>query len=299
MAGAMERFVEGGTFFEGPRWHDGHWWVSDFYSHAVSRITPEGRMETVCEVPGQPSGLGWMPDGSMLIVSMLDHRVLRRWPDGRIDTHADLSEFATGHANDMVVATDGTAWVGNFGFDLMEGEDLRPACLMRVTPDGDVSVAADDLYFPNGAVITPDGRSLIVGETFGNGMTAFTIDDDGELVGRHAWATFGPRPEPGPRAALLKQLSVGPDGCCLDVENHIWIADAFNQRCIRVATGGEIVDEVKTPDGQGVFACMLGGDDGHTLLMCVAPDSSAKRRRQVREASLWTARVDVPHAGRP
>lgn len=299
MAEQLERFVEGGTFFEGPRWHDGHWWTSDFYSHAVSKITPQGDMETVCEVPGQPSGLGWLPDGSMLIVSMLDHRVLRRWPDGRIDTHADLSEFATGPANDMVVAEDGTAWVGNFGFDLMGGEDVRSTCLVRISPEGDVSLAAEEMYFPNGAVITPDGKSLIVGETFGNRMTTFTIDAHGQLIDRRAWAAFGPCPEPGPRASMLKQLAVGPDGCCLDAENHLWIADAFNQRCIRVAPGGEIVDEVTTPDGQGVFACMLGGEDGHTLLLCVAPDSSANRRRQVREGSLWTARVEVPHAGRP
>jgi sugar lactone lactonase YvrE len=295
----MDRFVEGGTFFEGPRWHDGHWWVSDFYSHTVSSITPEGHMETVCEVSGQPSGLGWMPDGSMLIVSMLEHKVLRRWPDGRVDTHADLSEFATGHANDMVVGVDGCAWVGNFGFDLMGGADVRPACLMRISPEGQVSLAAEDLYFPNGAVISPDNKSLIVGETFGNRMTAFTINDDGELVDRRTWAGFGPCPQPGPRAELLKQLEVGPDGCCLDAENHIWIADAFNQRCIRVAPGGDIVDELTTRDGQGVFACMLGGEDGRTLLMCIAPDSSAKRRRQVREASLWTSRVEVPHAGCP
>lgn len=296
----LESFIEGGTFFEGPRWHDGAWWVSDFYAHTVSRIGPGGTMDTVLEVPGQPSGLGWLPDGSMLVVSMLDHRVLRRWPDGRVTTHADLSALTTGHANDLVVSADGSAWVGNFGFDLMEGDAMQPACLARIAPDGAVSRAADDLYFPNGAVITPDGGTLIVGETFGNGMTAFTIAADGALTERRDWARFGPRPSPGTdRADLLKQLSVGPDGCCLDAENHLWIADAFNQRCIRVAPGGEIVDELKPANGQGVFACMLGGDDGRTLLVCVAPDSSAHRRKTVREATLWTARVDVPHAGRP
>lgn len=299
MTEPLQKLADGGTFFEGPRWHDGAWWVSDFYRHTVSRLTPAGEMETVLDVPGQPSGLGWLPDGSLLVVSMLDHRLLRRWPDGRLTTHAALGELATGHANDLVVAADGTAWVGNFGFDLMEGEDMRPACLIRVSADGVVSRAADDLYFPNGAVITPDGRTLIVGETFGNRMTAFTVGADGQLGDRRDWAAFGPRPEPGPRGELLQQLAVGPDGCCLDADHHLWIADAFNQRCIRVAPGGAIVETIPAPDGQGVFACMLGGEDGRTLLLCVAPDSSARRRKAVREASLWTVRVAVPHAGRP
>ncbi|WP_111493342.1 SMP-30/gluconolactonase/LRE family protein [Marinobacter bohaiensis] len=296
----LQPFVDGGTFFEGPRWHDGAWWVSDFYAHTVSRIDAGGRRETVMEVPGQPSGLGWLPDGSMLVVSMLDQRVLRRWPDGRVTTHADIGHLATGHANDLVVAPDGGAWVGNFGFDLMAGEAMQPACLARIAPDGAVSTAATDLYFPNGAVITPEGRTLIVGETFGNAMTAFSIGADGTLSDRRDWARFGPRPEPGAeRTELLRQLAVGPDGCCLDADNHLWVADAFNQRCIRVAPGGAIVDELKPANGQGVFACMLGGDDGRTLLVCVAPDSSARRRKLAPEASLWTARVDVPHAGQP
>jgi sugar lactone lactonase YvrE len=181
----------------------------------------------------------------------------------------------------------------------MQGADLVPAKLMRIDPEGNLSVAAEDLYFPNGIVITPDQKTLVVGETFGNRMTAFTIADDGELYDRRDWAEFGPRPAAGPRADMLGQLSIGADGCGLDAEGQIWIADAFNQRCIRVAEGGEITDEIPAPDGQGVFACMLGDTDGRTLLMCCAPDSSAKRRKQASEAALYTARVSVPHAGNP
>lgn len=295
----LERLLEGGCFFEGPRWHEGRWWVSDFYRHRVFAVSDEGRSEEVMAVPGQPSGLGWMPDGSLLAVSMLDKRVLRRLPDGEVVEHANLEALATGHVNDMVVAADGSAYVGNFGFDLMEGADLAPARLVRVDPTGEVSTAAEDLNFPNGAVITPDGQTLIVGETFGNCLTAFSIGDQGQLENRRAWASFGPKPSPGPRAELLKQLAVGPDGCCLDAEGQIWIADAFNQRCIRVAEGGEITDEIAAPEGQGVFACMLGGEDGRTLLMCCAPDSAAWRRKKVREAILVTTLVAVPHAGRP
>ncbi|MDX1799507.1 MAG: SMP-30/gluconolactonase/LRE family protein [Marinobacter sp.] len=299
MSYQLDVLTEGGSFFEGPRWRDGRWWVSDFYRHGVFTVDPDGTMEQVMTVPNQSSGLGWMPDGSLLVVSMLDHRILRRWPDGRLDEHADLSEVATGHVNDMVVGSDGSAWVGNFGFDLMGGADLRPAKLVRVSATGQVTVAADDLYFPNGMVLTPDEQTLVVGETFGNAMTAFTIAADGTLTDRRAWASFGDRPKPGPRADMLAQLAVGPDGCCLDAEGHIWIADAFNQRCIRVAPGGDITADIAAPEGQGVFACMLGGDDGRTLLLCCAPDSSAKRRASTREAILVTARVEVPHAGRP
>ncbi|MAL97058.1 MAG: gluconolactonase [Alteromonadaceae bacterium] len=299
MTGHLQSLFTKGHFFEGPRWHDGRWWASDFYSHTVWAITTDGSAERILTVNEQPSGLGWMPDGSLLVVSMRDHKLLRRWPDGRIETHADLSAHATGWANDMVVDSQGRAWVGNFGCDLAGRDALRPAALVRVDPDGTAVVAAEDLYFPNGSVITPDGGTLIVGETFGNCLTAFTIERDGRLTDRRPWATFGQRPAPGPRAEMVQQIKVAPDGCCLDAEGFIWVADAVGQRCIRVAPGGGIVDEVKAPQGQGIFACMLGGDDGRTLLLCCAPDSSPRRRSAAAEAELLTCEVEVPHAGRP
>ena len=295
----LDRLVEGGCFFEGPRWHQGRWWVSDFYRHGVFAIDEQGRTEQVMTVPGQPSGLGWMPDGSLLTVSMLDKRILRRLPDGEVREHANLDAFATGHVNDMVVAADGSAYVGNFGFDLMEGADLLPAQLVCVDPSGGTSAVAEDLYFPNGTVITPDGGTLIVGETLGNCLTAFSINDQGGLENRRDWARFGPRPAPGPGEEVLKQLMVAPDGCCLDAEGQIWVADALNQRCVRVAEGGDITEVIAAPAGQEVFACMLGGEDGRTLLLCCAPDSAASRRESAQEAVLMTARVAVPHAGRP
>lgn len=299
MGRTLETLVTGGSFFEGPRWHAGRWWVSDFYRHAVFTVTETGMQEQVLEVPAQPSGLGWMPDGSLLVVSMRDRRLLRRHSDGRVTEHANLEDVAEGHCNDMVVDAQGRAWVGNFGFDLMSGADPSPASLLRVDPDGTVTPVAGDLYFPNGAVITPDGGTLIVGETFGSRLTAFAIGADGSLSGRRTWAQFGPVPTPGPRSEMARQLTVAPDGCCLDAEGCIWVADAMGGRCIRVAEGGEIVDQVTLPAGSGVFACMLGGEDGRSLLLCCAPDSSEKRRVNTREASLMTCRVDVPHAGLP
>jgi sugar lactone lactonase YvrE len=153
-----------------------------------------------------------------------------------------------------------------------------------VAPDGTSEVAAEDLQFPNGSVITPDGSTLVVGETMGGRYTAFTIGADGALSDRREWAAL-----PG----------VAPDGCALDAEGHIWAADALGNRLVRVASGEGVVEEVPAPDGMGVYACMLGGDDGRTLLACCAPDFDEHARSAAREAVLVTTTVDVPHAGLP
>jgi sugar lactone lactonase YvrE len=281
----LETLLAGGDFFEGPRWHQGRWWVSDFYRRTVSTVDPDGREDVVLEVPGQPSGLGWMPDGSLLVVSRKDLTVLRRSPEGEVTRHADLNGVAPFHLNDMVVDARGRAYVGNFGFDLMNRADPAPTELVRVDPDGAATAVADDLWFPNGTVITPDGATLIVGETFGARYTAFTIAGDGSLTDRRVWAQL--------------ESGFAPDGCALDAEGHIWSADGTGGRAARIAPGGEIVQEVRPPDALGVFACMLGGDDGRTLLLCAAPDFFEQRRQGAREAVLLTTTVDVPHAGLP
>jgi sugar lactone lactonase YvrE len=291
--------VGGGAYFEGPRWHDGRWWVSDMYRHAVFTVSTDGREEQVLSVEGQPSGLGWMPDGSLLVVSMRDHRILRRDPAGRVTLHADLSQVCTGLLNDLVVDAAGRAWVGDFGFDLMAFDDPVATSLKRVDPDGTVTVVAEDLLFPNGTVITGDGTTLIVGETLGNRYTSFTIGANGLLRDRGVWASLGPAVTIGPATETLIQLRVAVDGCTLDAESHIWAADGIGGRCVRIARGGEIVDEIRPPGGLGVFACMLGGPDGRTLLLSCAPDYFEANRREAREAVLLTTAVSVPHAGLP
>jgi sugar lactone lactonase YvrE len=168
-----------------------------------------------------------------------------------------------------------------------------------VDPDGSAVVAAEDLRFPNGSVITPDGQTLIVGETAGSRYTAFTIGDDGTLADRRVWAQVAEAPELGPLEETLPKLKFGPDGCALDAEGHIWAADSVGARCCRVAPGGEIVDQIDAPQGLGIFACMLGGEDGRTLLLCAAPDFLEANRAPAREAVLLTTTVDVPHAGLP
>lgn len=274
----METLLRGGRFFEGPRWHDGRWWVSDFFRRVVLAVEPDGRVEEVLRVETQPSGLGWLPDGSLLVVSMLDRRVLRRDAGGEVSVHAELGALCGGPANDMVVAADGRAYVGNFGYDFPEGEPA-PAALVRVEPDGTVAVAADGLRFPNGCAITPDGRMLLVCETFGGRITAFSLAPDGTLSARRTWADG----------------DFTPDGCALDAEGRLWVADPGGSRCLLFAEGGSVEAEVRAPDGLRVYACMLGGDDGRTLLLCLAPGF----RGRGDDAVLATTRVDVPRAGLP
>ncbi|WP_372671199.1 SMP-30/gluconolactonase/LRE family protein [Amycolatopsis kentuckyensis] len=288
--------VAGFSYLECPRWHAGRLWVSDFYTEKVVAIDDRGGTEVVAEVPGQPSGLGFLPDGRLLVVSMRDHRLLVRDEEGKLTEHADLSGVVSGVLNDMVVDDRGRAWVGNFGFDLMGGAPLRYTTLTRVDPDGGVAVAAEDLGFPNGMVILPGGV-LVVAETFAGRLTAFDIGEDGELSGRRVWAQFGQPPRTEDVGEAVQRLEVAPDGICADAEGAIWVADAVHNRVLRVEEGGRVLDEIDA--GTGVFACMLGGDDGRTLFLCAAPSFAEHERRPVREAQLLAVRVEVPHAGLP
>jgi len=285
------------AFLECPRWHDGRIWVSDLYRQEVISIGPNQRVQTEARLADdEPSGLGWLPDGRLLITSMRNGKILRRENDGTLVVHADLSELTTGKLNDMVVGLDGTAYIGSFGFEFRRNSRVEPANLLRVAPDGRASVAAGDLRFPNGIVITPEG-TLIVAESMGNKLTAFDIQPSGELASRRTWAAFGPNLPTDSVASAMGAAAVAPDGICLDSQGAVWAADALHQRVIRVIEGGQITDEVHFPTG--VFACMLGGDDGQTLFACAAPSSSEKARRNTRDASLLATTVSGTHAGRP
>jgi sugar lactone lactonase YvrE len=219
----------------------------------------------------------------MLVVSMLARRVLRHEADGSLVEHSDVSALAPGATNDMVVDASGRAYVGNFGFDMYGGEAPKSTCLIAVEPDGRASVAADDLAFPNGSVITADGRTLLVGESWGGRITAFDIAGDGSLSNRRVFAT-------------LEGATV--DGMCLDAEGAIWAACPFTGRCLRIAEGGAILDEVKGTH-PGAFACMLGGDDRRTLFVCTAPTHEPAQCRELRQGRIEAVAVDVPGAGRP
>lgn len=277
--------LDGLAFAEGPRWHEGRLWFSDMHQHRVMALDPgTAESEVIVEVPGRPSGLGWRPDGVLLIVSMVDRRLLA-FDGGSLSTVADLSAVAPMDCNDMVVDAAGNAYVGNFGFDLHDPEsDQRTTNLVRVSVDGDVREVADGLFFPNGCVITPDETTLIVGESFGACLTAFDIAADGSLTDRREWARV--------RGAT-------PDGICLDAEGAVWMASPVSNQVLRVAEGGEVLEEVRTSDERQPFACMLGGDAGTTLFVCTALDSDPEACRAQLAGRIEAIEVSVPHAGRP
>ncbi|MFW8565262.1 SMP-30/gluconolactonase/LRE family protein [Orrella sp. 11846] len=294
----LDVIADGLTYLEGPRWHDGALWFVDFYTYGVYRVDAEGQARKIVHIEQQPSGLGWLPDGQMLIVSMKDRKVLRLQADGELVEHADIGNLCGGHANDMVVAPNGNAYIGNFGFDLMGGAPYEPADLILVRPDGTSQTVATDLGFPNGMVITPDEKTLIVNELFGNRISQFEILDDGTLGPRRDFADFGQLGDEPDLGKRLEAAKIIPDGLALDAEGAVWFADTINQRAVRMAEGGEILEVVDTAP-EGVFAVALGGDDGRTLFLCVAPDWDEGARKVATEARMLATRVDVPHAGTP
>ncbi|MDZ7675424.1 MAG: SMP-30/gluconolactonase/LRE family protein [Acidimicrobiales bacterium] len=281
MTDRVEIVHEGLDFGEGPRWHDDRLWLSDFYAHRVSSIGVGGDVRVEVELDDQPSGLGWLPSGELLVVAMTARELRRVDADGTVHRHADLSQIAGGDCNDMVVDGAGNAYVGNFGFDMEAGESPRAAALALVRPDGSTEVAATDLRFPNGSVITPSGDTLVVGESMGRRYTAFTIGDEGRLTDRRVWAETADKM---------------PDGCTLDADRGIWMADAGGTGCFRVTEGGDITDAITA--SQPVFACMLGGPERRTLYLITAPgfgaDAAGKGLGRVEAVE-----VDVPGVGWP
>jgi sugar lactone lactonase YvrE len=280
----MERatLAEGFGFVEGPRWHDGRLYFSDMGAKKVLSVDLAGQLEEVCEVDGRPSGIGWLPDGRMLVVSVNDRRVLRREPDGTLVEHADISGLASAPCNDMVVDARGHAYVGNPGYDMRNPPSPLPSAeLVLVRPDGTAEVVDRSVMFPNGPAVTPDGRTLIVAETMGRRLTAFDIGDDGLLSNRRTYADLPGR---------------APDGSALDAEGAVWFADAVGDACVRVREGGEVTDVIET--GRGCFACALGGP-GRTTLFLLTGDGFSGEAIRRRTGAIETAEVAVPGAGLP
>jgi sugar lactone lactonase YvrE len=283
MAVSKPRLVlEGICFGEGPRWHDGKLWFSDMYSCRVMTLDPQGHAKVVVRVPNRPSGLGWLPDGTLLVVSMLDRKLLRL-SGGVLKTLADLSKLCGGDANDMVVDSQGRAYVGNLGYDVHGGASPKPTNLILVTPDGKAQVVADNMMLPNGTVITPDGKTLIVGESMGHRLTAFDIAPNGTLSNRRVWADLGDHV---------------PDGICLDAEGAIWVSSPRAGQFLRVHQGGKISQRFETP-GKLAIACMLGGRDRKSLYMFTSVSSGRPPDQRNTQGWVLRTRVDVPGAGLP
>jgi sugar lactone lactonase YvrE len=281
MDAKAEVLLDGLAFPEGPRWHDDRLWFSDMHDHRVRTLDLRGKSDVVVEVPHAPSGLGWLPDGRLLVVSMEDRRVLRLERQGLV-LHADLSRLASYHCNDMVTDARGRSYVGNFGYDLHAQAPQKDAEIVLVLPDGRASVVASEMRFPNGTVITPDGRTLIVGESAAARLTAFDVQDDGSLANRRVWAQLE-------RAV--------PDGICLDAEGCVWVASPLGQEMLRVERGGRVTDRVQV--SRRAIACMLGGPD-RKMLFCATSDSfEPEACRAARRGAIEVARVDVAGAGFP
>jgi sugar lactone lactonase YvrE len=251
--------------------------------HKVITVEPSGRAETIAEVPGQPGGLGWLPDGRLLVVSMTDARLLRLDADG-LKEAADLSRLATGSCNDMVVDGQGRAYIGDYGFVEFpkKGQPIT-ADLIMVTPDGTARIVADEVRFPNGAVITPDGKTLIVAESFAARLAAFDIGDDGSLTSYRVWANL--------------EKGVIPDGICLDAEGAVWVTDSAGSDVIRVREGGQAAGRITV--SSRAYACMLGGQDRKSLYLTTAAPGMFAELKSKRSGRIEVIRVDIPGAGLP
>ena len=277
-----ETLVDGLCFGEGPRWHNDRLYFSDMHGRTVYALDASGNLEIIVHLEDdEPSGLGWLPDGRMLIVSMRNRKLLVL-DCGKLTEFADLSSIATYHCNDMVTDLEGRSYVGNFGYELHSDAEFQKAALILVHADGTTELAADDLSFPNGTVITPDGKTLIVGESFGARLTAFDINSDGSLANRREWA---------------KMDGAVPDGICLDEAGGIWVASPISNEVLRVIEGGEVTDRVKTENQ--AYACMLGGLDGKTLFIMTARSSQPDECKTEKSAAVEFVTVKHPGAGLP
>jgi sugar lactone lactonase YvrE len=287
---ALKLLLDGLSFPEGPRWHDGKLWFVD--AGAVQRVDLAGNVETVTAIDGNPSGSGFLPDGDLLVVSMRRRRLMRMSNDG-VTEHADLSVFPGDFLNDMVVDGAGYAYVGTRRQGMQptlaphDPKEERDALLL-VAPDGTAQVAADGLISPNGAVITPDGATLIVAETYGHRLTCFDRAADGSLHGRRVFAEVPGR---------------FPDGIGLDEEGAVWFGSPYTDEFVRVAEGGVVLDRVPLVTG---VACTLGGPGRDTLFLL---EGNATYLPHVADcpaavlggddvspgARIWT--MTVPHSG--
>jgi sugar lactone lactonase YvrE len=269
--------LDGVMFGESPRWHAGRLWFCDWGTGEVVAVDLAGHRETVHRMSTFPFSLAWLPDGRLLVVS---DGLRREEADGELATYADVSHLAAAW-NEVVVDGRGNTYLNQVGFDLMGGAEPAAGTIALITPDGTSREVADDVWFPNGMVVTPDDATLIVAESYGNRLTAFDVDDHGDLSNRRVWADLG---------------NDVPDGICLDAEGAIWYADVPHSHCVRVAEGGEVLRTV-TVD-RGCFSCVLGGPDGRTLFIVAAEWHGPEQMFQgAPTGQVLAVEVDVPHAG--
>jgi sugar lactone lactonase YvrE len=281
MAGSrLTPLLDGGRYFEAPRWHDHRLWLVNSRARTLISVTPEGTPEIACTLQGIPAGLGFLQNGEAVVTDM-HRRSLVRCAGGQAIDHADLSNL-TGTLDDMIVDEIGRAYVGDLGFDLKSGIKSGPyGRIILVEAGREPRVVADGLNFPNGITISDDGRQLVVAETNGDCVARFHIRADGSLEYDRRFGHF--------RA---------PDGVCMDRDHAVWVSLLDENSFVRVAPDGRILDRIAVP-GRRAVACVLGGDDRKTLF-CVSMDPDRGTETGPKSQSYVDATVvEVPGAGYP
>jgi sugar lactone lactonase YvrE len=305
---------------ESLRWHEDALWFSDLAHGTVHRWDGAGKLETITQVPGRAGGLGWLPDGRLLVVSMDGGCVYRREPGGELVEHADLRRIAGGPVNDMLVDPRGRAYVGNFGFDYYTFDREHPNSMLFAppgppkapiacfSPDGELLGLSEPTLFSNGCLLTPDGMTLIAAETLGMRLTAFPVLPDGTLGAPRPWASLiSPLlwrlvNDPGLPGRITRRISalldhpavakrssspIAPDGIAWDSDaSTVWVANALRGECVHVAEGGRILDRVAT--SQNTLSCLVAGDNGRTLFAATVPTDDP-----VRAAEINGGRIEV------
>jgi len=285
--------VSGLVFPESPRWHQDRFWFTDQFAGRVMTLTLDGVLDTVATLPDHAGGLGWLPDGTTLVVGMTERRLHRskkgseplcaqKGSDPFFELHANLAGLAGFHCNDLLVDAQGGAYVGNFGYDILGGAPTVSTKLIRVDPDGRARAVGGPLVFPNGMALTPDGATLIVAETFARRLSCFQVSPDGDLSDHRTWADLG---------------TATPDGICLDAEGALWVASPTTRQLLRVCSGGAVLDRVETLGAP--YACMLGGPDRRILYVCTAETHDPARALSNPSGRIEVVNVAVPGVGLP
>ena len=279
----LVRLVDNFIFLEGPRWYQERLYVSDMWGKKVYSIDSTGQSSELVEISNRPSGIGFMRNGTMVLSSMADKKVLVVDKKNAVSTLCDLEPFVIGDINDLVVDDNDNIYVGNFGYDLFGGAPEAPGSICLINSDGKPSIVADNLAFPNGMVIDSKNKTLICAETFGHKLTAFDIDSDGTLHNERTWAELG---------------EDTPDGICLDEEGAIWVASFVTEKFIRVLEGGKITKEISV-EGRKAVACNLGGKDRKTLYCLTYNGELEDIAKGLPRAEIYTCQVEVSGKGSP
>ena len=270
-------------FGEAPRWRDGRLWFSDIKGHKIKTVDLNGTVKTILEIEGEPSGLGWLPDESMVVVSMLDHCVMR-YNGETLSILADVGHLSSGKLNDMVVDKQGHIYLSNLGYDYEKGEERVTTNIVRVDVDGSSQAAADGVWCPNGMAITADGKTLIVGQSAKPQILGFDLAHDGTLSNRSVYAEL-------PEARIA-------DGICVDAEGALWVASPISKEFVRIKKGGEVTDIISTGERHAI-ACMLGGEEMRTLFCMTSAGIHLSDSAEELDGAIETTVVEVPGAGWP